>query len=81
MLLGKDRALLEGIAAFALLIPCGSRSPGRPSARSGSQGLTKAQPALLPHRGRFLDAALQPERVTREEIQAAIRSQGMGSLE
>ena len=33
--------------------------------------------ALLLHRGRFLDAALRAERVTREEVLAVLRSNGV----
>ena len=38
---------------------------------------TVAEPALLLHRGRFLDAALRAERVTREEVLAVLRSNGV----
>jgi uncharacterized membrane protein YcaP (DUF421 family) len=79
VLLSKDVALLEGVLAFALLI-CLQFAITWASIRWESfQGLVKAQPTLLLHRGRFLDAALRRERVTREEIEAALRSQGIAA--
>jgi uncharacterized membrane protein YcaP (DUF421 family) len=45
------------------------------------QELIKSEPALLVSNGRLLDQALKRERVTREEILAAIRAEGHGSIE
>ena len=39
--------------------------------------LVKSEPRLLLHRGRFLDGALRDERVTRDEVLAALRTQGV----
>ena len=44
------------------------------------QSLIKAQPRMLFHRGQFLAEALKLERVTREEIMAAVRAQGQSDL-
>jgi uncharacterized membrane protein YcaP (DUF421 family) len=44
------------------------------------QEFVKAQPRLLLHRGRVLPVALREERVTEEEVRAAVRAQGIGSL-
>jgi uncharacterized membrane protein YcaP (DUF421 family) len=43
-------------------------------------GLVKSEPALLLHRGEFLDSALRRERVTRQEVLAAARSSGARTL-
>jgi hypothetical protein len=43
--------------------------------------LVKAQPRLLLRRGRLLPEALREERVAEEEVRAAARTQGIGSLE
>ena len=40
----------------------------------------KAQPTLLVYDGHFLPGALKAERVTEEEILAALRAQGLASL-
>jgi uncharacterized membrane protein YcaP (DUF421 family) len=81
VLLSKSVALAEGVLAFALLVGLqlvitwlSVRSPR-------FQSWIKAQPALLVHDGRFLDDALRRERVTREEIEAALRSQGIAAFE
>jgi uncharacterized membrane protein YcaP (DUF421 family) len=45
------------------------------------QGLVKARPALLLSRGRMLGDAMRRERVTEEEILAALRAHGMAAPE
>jgi uncharacterized membrane protein YcaP (DUF421 family) len=40
------------------------------------EALIKAEPTLLFHRGRFLRGAMRAERITREEILAAVRASG-----
>lgn len=80
ILLSKEVALVEGLVAFALLIilqfivaALSVRSPG-------FQKLVKAQPALLYFEGQFLEDPMRRERVTREELIAAVRSQGILSM-
>ncbi|MBX9699049.1 MAG: DUF421 domain-containing protein [Acetobacteraceae bacterium] len=77
VLLNRDVALAEGVLAFALLIGLqylvaflSVRSP-----RFGA--LVKSEPSLLLHRGRFLEAAMRGQRVTREEILSALRASGL----
>jgi uncharacterized membrane protein YcaP (DUF421 family) len=41
----------------------------------------KSEPTVLYHRGRFVHAALRRERVTEAEVIAAVRAQGIASLE
>ncbi len=43
--------------------------------------MVKAQPRLLLHRGRLLPGALRAERVTEEELRAAVRAQSAGWFE
>jgi uncharacterized membrane protein YcaP (DUF421 family) len=45
------------------------------------QGAIKAEPTLLVHRGRLLPAAMRAERITREEILAAMRASGAPDAE
>jgi len=40
--------------------------------------LVKSEPTLLLHNGEFLDRALLAERVTRDDVRAALRSSGVG---
>lgn len=75
-LLSADVSLSEAIAAFALL--CGLQyGVAFLSVRSERfQRLIKAQPTLLFYRGSFLEIAMREERVTREEVLAAMRGSG-----
>ncbi|MGQ7792897.1 DUF421 domain-containing protein [Faunimonas sp. B44] len=76
VLLSKDVSLSEGLLAFALL--CGLQyAVAWTSVRSAPfQRIIKSEPALLMHGGAFLDGALARERVTRDEVRAAMRSAG-----
>ena len=75
-ILSSDVALVEALAAFALL--CGLQyGVASLSVRSERfQRLIKAQPTLLFYRGVFIESAMRTERVTREEIFAAMRGSG-----
>lgn len=44
------------------------------------RNLIKAEPKLLFHGGRFLDRNMRAERITEEEVRAAARESGIGSL-
>jgi uncharacterized membrane protein YcaP (DUF421 family) len=41
------------------------------------QELVKSEPTLIMHQGRFLDGAMRAQRITREEVFAALRSNGV----
>lgn len=76
VLLSRNVPLAEGVVALALLCAL-QYVVTYVSVRSERfQALIKAQPALLFHRGDFLHDALRRERVTREEVLAALREQG-----
>ena len=80
VLLSKSVALVEGVLALALLI-CLQYAIAWLSVRSGRfQRLIKAEPTLLLHRGRFLKGAMQAERITHEEILAALRASGVAEV-
>lgn len=80
VLLNRDTSLSEGLFAFALL--CGLQYAVAWSSLRWIpvRKLVKAEPTLLFFEGRFLSAMLARERVTREEILAAVRAQGIGDL-
>lgn len=81
ILLSKDVALVEGLAALALLCLL-QYAVAALSVRSPRfESFVKAEPRLLFHQGRFLDRALVDERVTPEEIRAAMRAEGHGNLD
>ena len=80
VLLSKSVALAEGVLALGLLIflQYGITSLSVRSPRF--QALIKAEPTLLVHRGRFLEGAMKAERITREEILAALRASGAADV-
>lgn len=81
VLLSKDVALVEGVTAFALLVGAQYLITWLSVRSSTVKQLVKSEPSLLFHDGSFLDGAMKRERVTREEVLAAVRQQGKGSLE
>jgi len=76
VLLSKSVALAEGVVALALLISLQYAIAWLSVRSPGFQAVIKAEPTLLLFRGRFLAAAMKAERITREEILAAIRASG-----
>jgi uncharacterized membrane protein YcaP (DUF421 family) len=81
ILLSNDVALAEGMLAFALLIGMQFVITWASVRSATVRQLVKAEPSLLLHRGRMLDGAMRQERVTEAEVLAAVRAQGMVSLE
>lgn len=81
ILLSSDVALAEGVLALALLIALQYVIAWLSVRSEQVASLVKAEPTLLFHRGQFLTQALKRERVTHEEVRAAIRAQGIASLE
>ncbi len=80
-MLSKTVAYAEGMLALLLLIGLQFAVTWLSVRSERFQSLVKAQPSLLVHRGRWLDAALRRERVTREEVLASLRQQGAASVE
>lgn len=77
ILLDKSTMLAEGLVALGLLIGL-QYVVATLSVRSARfSGLVKSEPTLLLHRGRFLEAAMRDQRVTREEVVSALRSSGV----
>ena len=81
IVLSKDVALLEGLLAFALLIGLQAAITWLSVRSPRFQALVKSEPTLLLRDGAFLDAALRSSRVTREEVLAALRTDGRAGPE
>ena len=81
ILLSNDVALAEGLVAFALLIGMQLTITWLSVRSRTVRQLVKAEPSLLVHRGELLLQAMRRERVTEAEVLAAIRAQGIGSLD
>ncbi len=80
ILLSKETPLAEGVLAFALLIGMQFVISWLSVRSAKVSGLVKSEPALLLYRGTLLSEALRRERVTEEEVRAAVRSAGFASL-
>jgi uncharacterized membrane protein YcaP (DUF421 family) len=80
ILLSRDTALLTGMAAFATLVAL-QYAIAWMSVRSALvRRLAKSEPRLLVRNGELLENAMREERVTREEVLAAIRQNGQTEL-
>ena len=80
IILNKSVALAEGALALALLIALQFVITWL-SVRFGAfENLIKAEPTLLLHRGKMLQAAMRRERVTSDDLLVAVRSAGAGDL-
>jgi uncharacterized membrane protein YcaP (DUF421 family) len=80
VLISKDVPLVEGVAAFALLILFQFVISWLSVRSAVVSRLVKSEPSLLFHRGQFLYGAMRQERVNEEEIHAAARNEGVASL-
>jgi uncharacterized membrane protein YcaP (DUF421 family) len=77
IVLSKDVALLEGVLALALLVSLQGIITWLSVRSSWFRDLVKSEPTLLFREGEFLPGAMRRQRITREEVMAAIRSSGM----
>ncbi len=80
VLLSKDVALAEGVAAFALLVGMQFVITWASVRSKGVSRLVKSEPKMLLYRGEFLRGAMRRERVTEEEVLAAVRSRGVAAI-
>ncbi len=79
--LSADVALAQGILAFGLLIGL-QFVVAWSSVRWGwVRRAISGEPSLLLFRGEFLEGALKRTRLTKEEVRAAVRSQGLPAIE
>jgi len=76
VLLSKDVSLAEGVLALALLVFLQFAITWASVRSQWFQGLVKSEPTLLLHKGRFLEGAMRKQRMTREEVLAAMRATG-----
>ncbi len=77
VLLSKDVALADGLLAFALLIFLQFAITWLSVRSQAFSNLIKAEPRMLLYQGNFLKEAMRKERVTEEEILAALREKGI----
>jgi len=80
-IISKDVTLVEGVAALTTLVliqlflaELAARSPF-------AERIINGEPTLLLSHGRFIPRALKRERITEEEVRAAIRGKGVTRVE
>lgn len=76
ILLSKDVALAEGVTAFVLLAGAQYIVTWSSIRSKRFREWVKSEPRALLRDGMLIDDALRSERVTRDEVEAAIRSSG-----
>jgi uncharacterized membrane protein YcaP (DUF421 family) len=81
VLLSKDVALAEGVTAFSTLILLQFIVAWLSVRSKLVRKMVKSNPTLLFYKGEILEDALTRERITKSEVEAAIRAQGMASFE
>ena len=77
VLLSKDVALVEGVLAFLLLIGLQYMVAWLSVRSTWVEALVKSEPTLLLYQGQFLQGVMRSERVSQEEVEAAVRQAGM----
>ena len=81
VLLSSSVSLARGVLAFVVLIFLQFIITWLSTRSSAIRSLVKAEPTLLVHKGEFLPGAMKRERVTKEEVRAAMRAQGIAAVE
>lgn len=81
ILLSGDTPLAEGVLALALLVLLQFVITWLSVRSKTLSRLVKAEPRLMFHRAEFLWGAMKEERVKKEELLQAMRSQGISRLE
>ena len=77
----KDTTLLEGLTALATLVIVQATLAALAARNERFELLLNGEPTLLFSNGKFLHRAMKKERVTEEEVRAAIRDQGLTRVE
>jgi uncharacterized membrane protein YcaP (DUF421 family) len=80
-IISKDVTLIEGLAALATLIVIQLVLAELASRYPTAERLINGEPTLLLSHGKFIPSALRKERVTEEEVRAAIREKGVTRVE
>lgn len=80
-ILHKEATLSHGVAASATLIALQVFISWLTRRSHHIERIVNGEPRLLVYRGKFLQEALSRERVTEEEVRAAVRSEGLGPFE
>jgi len=77
----KDTTLLEGLVALTTLVVVQAVLAAVAARSERFEMLLNGEPTLLLSNGKFLHRAMRKERITEEEVRAAIREQGITRVE
>ncbi len=77
----KDTTLLEGLVALTTLVVVQAILAALTARSERFEMLLNGEPTLLLSNGKFLHRAMRKERITEEEVRAAIREQGITRVE
>jgi uncharacterized membrane protein YcaP (DUF421 family) len=77
----KDIPLVEGMAAMATLVVIQVFLAELAARFPAAERIINGEPTLLLSRGKFIPRALKKERITEEEVRAAIRAKGVNRVE
>jgi len=80
-IVSKDITLVEGVAALTTLIAIQVILAELASRFDAVERIINGEPTLLLSHGKFIPRALRKERVTEEEVRAAIRTKGIKRVE
>jgi uncharacterized membrane protein YcaP (DUF421 family) len=80
-LLSNDASLVQVVCAFGVLVGMQFAVTWLSVRSRRVERAVKSSPALLLHRGVFLDDAMRGERVSQAEVLAAIRASGIAAVE
>ena len=81
VILSNDVTLAMGVTAFAVLISLQFIVTWLSVRIPALRRIVTGEPMLLLYRGQFLERSLRRTRVAREEVHAALRQQGLRSLD
>jgi uncharacterized membrane protein YcaP (DUF421 family) len=81
VIMSKDVSLVEGVVGLGLLIGLQFIVTWLAVRVKWVKNLIKAEPTMLLSQGQFLPVAMRQQRVSEEEIRAAIRGTGSASIE
>ncbi|MEQ8266796.1 MAG: DUF421 domain-containing protein [Parvibaculum sp.] len=80
VLLNRSVPLAEGVLALGLLVFLQYALTWASVRSARVQNIVKSEPTLLVRDGVYLDGALRRQRVTREEVEAALREHGLAGM-
>lgn len=80
LLLSRDTALVDGIAAFAVLIGMQHVVSWLSMKSAKIKKMVKNEPILLYYKGDYMPENLKRARIVREEIEQSVRSNGKSSI-